>query len=173
MIKDNEVYRIGRIGKPHGVKGELQVQIDDDVFDRVDADYLVLKIDGILVPFFMEEYRFKSDEVALIKFCDIDTQERARDLTGIEVYFPYALADEDDSEDVSTARIIGFRIVDANTGKTAGTIASVDDSTLNTLFELDNGILIPATDDMVEEINVQERVIRMDIPEGLLEVNSE
>lgn len=75
MIKQNEVYKIGRIGKPHGVNGELQMQFDDDVFDRVSADYLVLDIEGILVPFFIEDYRFRSDNVLLIKFSDIDTQE--------------------------------------------------------------------------------------------------
>ena len=53
MIKQNEVYKIGRIGKPHGVNGELQMQFDDDVFDRVSADHLVLDIEGILVPFFI------------------------------------------------------------------------------------------------------------------------
>ena len=54
MIKAEEVYKIGRLGKAHGVKGEVSFQFDDDIFDRVDADYLVLDIDGILVPFFME-----------------------------------------------------------------------------------------------------------------------
>lgn len=86
MIKDTDVYKIGRVGKPHGVKGEVQVQIDDDVFDRVGADYLVLRIDGILVPFFMEEYRFKSDEIALVTFCDMDSAEKVRELTGCEVF---------------------------------------------------------------------------------------
>ena len=63
MIKEQDIYKIGVIGKAHGVKGELSIQIDDDIFDRVDAEYLVLKLDGIFVPFFMEEYRFKSDNV--------------------------------------------------------------------------------------------------------------
>ena len=66
MIKQEEVYKIGRLGKAHGVKGEVSFQFDDDVFDRVDADYLILDIDGILVPFFMEEYRFRSDSTALV-----------------------------------------------------------------------------------------------------------
>ena len=73
MIRYEEVYKIGRIGKPHGVKGETTLQFSDDVFDRVDSDYLVVETDGILVPFFFEEYRFRSDSVALVKFCDIDT----------------------------------------------------------------------------------------------------
>lgn len=171
MIKEQEVYRIGRVGKPHGVKGELQVQVDDDVFDRVDAEYLVLKIDGILVPFFMEEYRFKSDEVALIKFCDIDSQERARDLTGVEVFFPYSLADEDDSGEMSTARIVGFRIVLPD-GREVGKITGIDDSTLNTLFEVEGTdgeeILVPAVDEMIESIDVETQTITMDLPEGLV-----
>lgn len=39
MIKQDEVYRIGRLGKAHGVKGELTFQVEDDVFDRVGADF--------------------------------------------------------------------------------------------------------------------------------------
>lgn len=88
MIRQEEVYKIGRLGKAHGVKGEVTFQFDDDVFDRTDAEYLILDIDGILVPFFMEEYRFRSDSLALVKFCDVDTQERASELTGSNVYFP-------------------------------------------------------------------------------------
>ena len=59
MIRKEEVYKIGRLGKSHGVKGEVSLQFTDDVFDRVEAEYLILDIDGILVPFFMEEYRFR------------------------------------------------------------------------------------------------------------------
>ena len=91
MIRKEDVYKIGRLGKVHGVKGEITFMFDDDVFDRVDADYLVLEVDGILVPFFIEEYRFRSDSTAIMKFEDIDTQERARELTNCDVYFPRAL----------------------------------------------------------------------------------
>ena len=82
MIRKEDVYRIGKLGKTHGVRGEISFLFDDDVFDRVDADYLILSIDDILVPFFIEEYRFKTDSNALMKFEGIDTQERARELTG-------------------------------------------------------------------------------------------
>ena len=86
MIKRDEVFRIGIINKPHGVKGEVSFTFTDDVFDRTDeCDYLVLLLDGILVPFFIEEYRFRSDDVALVKFEGIDTAERARMLTNVEV----------------------------------------------------------------------------------------
>ena len=54
VIKREEVYKIGKLGKTHGVSGELSFLFEDDVFDSVDADFLILDIDGILVPFFIE-----------------------------------------------------------------------------------------------------------------------
>ena len=166
MIKSEEVYRIGRLGKTHGVKGEVSFQFDDDIFDQVDCDYLVLDVDGILVPFFIEEYRFRSDSVALVKFEDIDTQQRAQELTGCDVYFPRALAAEDESP--SLTMLVGFDIVEANGGTTVGRIAAIDDSTANLLFELEDGRLIPANDDLIEDIDTQQQKITMSLPEGLL-----
>ncbi len=170
MIKQDDVYRIGRLGKPHGVKGELSFQFDDDIFDRTDADYLILGIDGILVPFFIEEYRFRSDEICLMKFCDIDTGERARELTGCDVFFPRALAQEEEGG-ASWAEIIGFTVTDAATGRTVGTVRAVDDSTLNVLFTLDTPqgeVLLPASDDLIAGFDRQAQTIAMTIPEGLL-----
>ena len=169
MIKREEVYKIGRLGKAHGVKGEVSFQFDDDIFDRVDADYLVLDIDGILVPFFMEEYRFRNDTVCLVKFCDIDTQQRAQELTGCDVYFPRALAEEAE-EMPSLASLVGFDIVDASDGKTIGHIAAIDDSTQNILFELEDGTLIPASDELTVDIDVNKKEIIMNIPIGLLDI---
>ena len=34
MITKNSVFKIGLLGKPHGVKGEIQFRFIDDIFDR-------------------------------------------------------------------------------------------------------------------------------------------
>ena len=169
MITKEEVYKIGRLGKAHGVRGEVSFQFDDDVFDRVDADYLVLDVDGILVPFFMEEYRFRSDTVCLVKFCDIDTQQRASELTGCDVYFPRDLADEAAGEP-SLSMLVGFELVEARSKKAVGRIAAIDDTTANILFELEDGRLIPANDDLITDIDANRRQITMNLPEGLLDI---
>ena len=170
MIKEQSVYKIGIIGKAHGVKGELSIQIDDDVFDRVDAEYLVLKLDGIFVPFFMEEYRFKSDSVALVKFEGVDTQERARELTGVEVYFPRELAEQDEEAELSYAALVGYTLIDNNSGKPVGTIAYVDEQTINIMFELEDGRLIPASEELIVDVDQKNRTITLDIPEGILDL---
>lgn len=171
MIKDTDVYRIGRIGKPHGVKGELTFHFNDDVFDRTDAEYLFLEVEGILVPFFIEEYRFRESETALVKFCDIDTQEQARELTGCDVYFPRQLSDST-PETISWAEIAGFRLVDTHSGNAVGTIRHVDDSTLNILFETETSdgktLLIPAHPELIEGVDAANKEIRINLPEGIL-----
>ena len=169
MIKEEDVYKIGRLGKTHGVRGEISFLFDDDVFDRTDADYLILRVDGILVPFFIEECRFKSDANAIVKFDGIDTQERARELTGCDVYFPRSLA-EGDEGDISWSILVGFDILEAQSGKAVGRIAAIDDATMNILFELEDGRLVPASEDLITAIDQEARTITMHIPEGLLEL---
>jgi len=169
MIKKEEVYKIGRIGKAHGVKGEVSFSFDDDVFDRVDADYLILEVDGILVPFFMEEYRFRSDNTALVKFEDIDTQDRARELTNCDVYFLRSEAD-DEEEELSYSFLVGFDIIDDQSGQKVGKIASIDDNTLNILFELEDGTLIPASEELITDIDKDNKTITIALPEGILEL---
>lgn len=164
-----DLYKIGKIGKPHGVKGEVSFYFSDDVFDRTEAEYLMLCIDGLMVPFFMEEYRFRSDETALVKFCDIDTQERASELTGCEVFFPRDVADNDD-DNLSWAEIIGYSLIDSATGKNVGKIASVDDSTINILFELEDGTLIPASIELITNVDKKHKEIEIELPDGILDL---
>ncbi len=174
MIRTEDVYKIGKIGKPHGINGEVSFMFDDDVFDRTDSDYLILLIDGILVPFFFEEYRFKTGETALVKFCDIDSKEQAQELTGCDVYFARELAG-DDGLSSSLHSIAGFTMTDAaDNNKPIGTITSVDDSTVNILFNVTTpegrDILIPASEEYINDINIEKREIRVSLPEGLLDL---
>jgi len=173
MIRQEEVYKIGRLGKPHGVKGEISLLFTDDVFDRVETDYLVLDIDGILVPFFIEEYRFHGNETALIKFCDINTQDKARELTGDEVFFPRKLSDSSE-EDIAWNGLIGYSLIDDKSDKTIGMVTGIDDSTLNMLFEIltedQKEILIPAGEDLIKAIDTEGKKIRINLPEGILDL---
>lgn len=153
------------------MKGEISFWFTDDVFDRVDADYLLLEIDGILVPFFMEEYRFRSNELALVKFEDIDSEDRARELTGCDVYFPREHAETDEGR-LTWSEIIGYQIINAQSGKALGTISRVDDSTMNVLFDVTksdgDSMLIPASEELIANIDKKARSITMNLPEGLL-----
>lgn len=173
MIKRDEVFRIGIINKPHGVKGEVSFTFTDDVFDRTDeCNYLVLLLDGILVPFFIEEYRFRSDDVALIKFEGIDTAERARMLTNVEVYFPKKYVDNISDDIPSWNFFVGFKVEDVLHGY-LGEIIDVDDATMNVLFVIEKKdgeeLLLPAHEEFIVDLDKKKRILKVNIPEGLLE----
>ena len=149
MIRKEEVYKIGIFNKPHGIHGELSFTFTDDIFDRADCDYLICLLDGIFVPFFMEEYRFRSDSTALVKLEGVDTAERARIFAG-------------------------FRMEDVNHG-VLGEVVEVDNSTVNTLFvvECSDGeeLLVPAQEEFIVGIDQKHRLITVDLPEGLLNLD--
>ena len=168
MITTEEVYKIGVITRTHGVRGEVSMSFTDDVWDRADTDYLVLNIDGILVPFFLEEYRFRSDTVVLVKFVDYDNAEEARELCGCEVYFPFALTPDEAPEEITWSYFTGFSVKDINAGM-LGTVDSVDDSTSNVLFQIGEK-LIPAAEDFIVDVDHANRKIVMRLPDGLLEL---
>ena len=174
MFNYDDLYEIGTLGKPHGVKGEIAFRFSDDVFDRADADYLFVEVDGLPVPFFIEEYRFKSDSLALMKFSGVDTADDAQELNGCSVLFERSQTPDDDL--LSWAEIIGYTIIDASTDREVGRLLAVDDTTINLLFEVevagtDEQVLLPAAEELIADVDRDRREIRLTIPDGLLPSN--
>ena len=173
MIRRDEVYKIGKLGKPHGVKGEITFAITDDVFDRVDAEYLVLDIDGILVPFYLEEYRFKNDENVItfrsrhfekeVEGGIINTLQSTYQLSAYGIY-------QLKTDDFCPGHVLTIAIrkvawkKDLATGIVASLLLGID------ILKFHEYILIPASNDLIEEVNAEKKEIRMAIPEGLLDL---
>lgn len=174
MIKKEEVYKIGMFNKPHGIHGELQFTFNDDIFDRVEAEYLVCLLDGIFVPFFIDDYRFRSDSTALVKLEGVDTAERARMFTNVEVYFPTKYVEEEAKpEELTWDFFVGFRVEEVHHGY-LGEIIEVDNTTINTLFIVNYGdeeLLIPAQEDFIVSMDQKHKVIILELPEGLINID--
>lgn len=180
MIREEEVYQIGTLTRTHGVRGEVAFQFSDDVWDRVEADYLFLRLDGLLVPFFLEEWRFRSDTVALLKFEDIDTADSAQALIGADVFFPKALTpSEMDEEELTWLHFKGFEVVSVHEGSSEGlplgSVTAVYDQTSNVLLEVTTPdgkeILIPAHEDFILRADHRERRLYVSVPDELLTLN--
>ena len=173
MIPYSDVYKIGTITKAHGLQGEVVFNFSDDIFDTTDADYLIIDVDGILVPFFISEYRFRSNASALVKFDCIESAEQTQQIVGCDVYFEKSKAQEVDTDEMSLNYFIGFTMLD-DQGDKIGKITDIDDKTDNWLFvvERDNGdeALVPAQESFIVDINHEKRTMTMDLPIGLLDL---
>ncbi len=172
MIRKKDVFSIGKLHKPHGINGEVSFGFTSDVFDRTESPYWVLEMDGILVPFFVESYRFKSSETALVKFEGVDSEEQVRELMGKEVFYPAKFEDKEEDPAEHWNFYIGFTVFDEQVGY-IGEITDVDDSTLNVLFTLtkdDSEILMPVAEEFFTEIDIENREMHVSLPEGLLDL---
>lgn len=173
MIHHSDCYLIGNISKTHALQGEVVFNFTDDIFDTSDSSYILIEVDGILVPFFIEEYRFRGDSSALLKLEDIDSVEQARTLVGCDVYFEKAVAAQTEQEEMSLQYFIGFTVIDEN-GQSIGTITDIDDNTENWLFVVErpdgSEALIPAHEEFITNIDHEERKLFVDLPIGLLEL---
>lgn len=172
MIKKEDVIRIGQFQKPHGIKGEISMTFSSDIFDRCECEYLVCEVEGILVPFFIEEYRFKNDTTALLKLEGVETDKDAREFTHLEVYYPKEYFDEEELEgDYTWEYFVGFSVVDSEHGN-LGEITQVDESTINILLQVmkdGREVLIPAAEEFISGIDHQHKILHVQLPEGLIE----
>ena len=95
--------------------------------------------------------------------------EKARELTGCDVFFERERAEADDHE-MTYAELVGYTLCDASAGKEVGKIAFVDEATDNILFELEDGRLLPASEELIVEIDQASHTVVLVIPEGLLDL---
>ena len=85
MITSKDILLIGTIARTHGKQGELQVRTLNEYWDDSDADFLILMLDAIPVPFRVLEWRVKGADL-LFTLQDIATEQDALRLVGCEVY---------------------------------------------------------------------------------------
>lgn len=167
MILEEDVIQIGYLSRTHGKQGSVQCQTDTEFLAEADPEFVILKIDNIFVPFRLVDWREKNREAYILTLQDVDTEDKGARLVGTEVYMLRADITDNTEEPLTMQDLIGFSVIDTNKGA-IGTIADVDESTINTLFLLDGGAVIPAHDDFVEDINYSTRQIFLTLPEGLI-----
>lgn len=168
MILEDEIFRAGKINKTHGVNGELNCTVNTDAIE--DAEYMVLDMDGIYVPFFISNLRVKSQNSVLITLEDVDDEAEARKLIGKDIFLPNELKTDDDM--VSYDYFVDFMVV--NDGKELGKISYVDDQTVNILFGIttnEGDILLPAVEDFIVEVDNVNKVLYTNFPEELVDLN--
>lgn len=168
MEKENYFY-FGRIIKTHGNKGLLVAQIDIinkfDVFNEL--KFLFIEISGMLVPFFLCFYQILSKKIFLIKF---DTF-KIKNLIGKNIYLPFKSLFFVKDDYFSYYEIIGFQVKDIHKGF-IGIIENINNKYPQAIFEIkfqNKQILIPIISSFIQKINILEKNILINSPDGLID----
>ena len=177
MITRDELIAIGHYNKPHGVAGEISATLDVEWDLLRELSCLVSDIDGIYVPFFVNAIRPKSSDTVLLTIDGVGNEKDVARLVNRDIY---ALKREYRQESIDADVdgypldfFIGFELRDSD-GSRVGEITDVDEQTENAIFIIDRDgtdLMVPATDDLIVEFDVDNKVMVMDLPEGLLDLN--
>ncbi len=101
MITREEISLIGKFNKPHGINGEISATINAPLDVKEDCSCIVCDIEGIFVPFFINEVRRKSQDNLLITVDGINNEQDAMTLVNRDIYalsrdYNAAIANEDE-----------------------------------------------------------------------------
>jgi 16S rRNA processing protein RimM len=142
-LSTEELREVGRIGRAHGVRGELYVSLITDRVQRLAPGARLLAGAQWLT---VVESREQQQQKWLVRFEGVVDRTAAERLTNsILMAEPLDDVDDDDDEDsLWVHELIGSRVVDAQ-GVDRGTCIGVIDNPAHDILELDSGALIPVT----------------------------
>ncbi|MGD1320647.1 ribosome maturation factor RimM [Chryseobacterium sp. 2R14A] len=171
-MKKEDCYLLGKITRRHGLAGNVILKLDTDqpeLYKKLDS--IFLEINGLLVPFFIEKSSWSKLDALNIAFKN-SSEALVDQSLGKNVYLPLTSLPKLTGKQFYYHEIIGFEIFDEE-GNDCGVIRSVNDQTAQNYFvtNLDGKeVVIPIIKDWILEVNRDERLIKMQLPEGLIDV---
>lgn len=173
MDKDNCFY-IGTILKAHGVSGELVLKVEIDFFDLLidEMESVFVEIDEQLIPFFISDIDYLNEDTAIILFDDLSDEKKAKEFIGCKLYLPNDLMPEETSMISDLNHIKGYHVTDTNLGD-IGIVSDILQYSFNYVIQVMQGsreILIPASEEIIDEINEENKTVRVTTPDGLIDI---
>ncbi|MBQ2291112.1 MAG: 16S rRNA processing protein RimM [Paludibacteraceae bacterium] len=163
MITNEQVISIGRLTRTHGKRGELQCLMSNEYWDNADATFLILKLDNILVPFRVLDWRGKGSDSLIFQLDNITDEQEAQRLIGTEAFMLLSDMNQEDEVMPTWQSLVGYRVMDTDQGE-LGTVDQVDETTINTLITLSDGRLIPIHEDFIIDINAEDKLLTICLP---------
>ena len=167
-----DCFYIGYITKTKGLKGEVQIYFEFDEPEALELDAVFLEISGKLVPFFVSEYKLQQNQTGNFFFDDIDHIDKAQALIRKKIYLPLSKKPQREEDEFFITDLKGFIAVDKTAGE-LGEIIEIHEypQQFIAVVPYQNAeILIPLNDDLILEIDEEQQIVSLDLPEGLIDL---
>lgn len=166
------MIKLGKIVAVHGLQGAVVLKHniqETDWLNKDDVLHIELQRDS-LIPHFVEQVKGAKAGECIVMLDDLNDADKAKRLIGKNVY-----ADEEMLRNTnvdSPLLYVGFNLVDKSKGS-LGEITNVMQAGPQWIAQImveGKEVLIPLADDFILDVNMKNKFIRMDLPDGLLEV---
>ncbi len=171
MIID-DCFKLGHIVKKHGLKGGLSILLDVDYpEDYIELESVFVEVNKQLVPFFIEHLQLNGSR-GILKFEDVDDLQEAERLLKSDLYLPIENLPVLEEGQFYYHEVIGYLVSDKSLGE-VGKITEVyefPNQDLLGMIHQGKEVLIPINDNIILQVDHNQRKMEVDLPEGLLDV---
>lgn len=173
-----DFYLVGRVRRAHGLRGELVVETITDEPDAIFASgrrVFAGTADGDLAPDRRELQVIRSTPFKgglIVAFDGIVDRSGAEQWRGRTFLVPAAEVSPPSDDEVFIHDLVGMRVVGAS-GQAIGEVSEVFELPQGLVIEVkrvqSSTVLLPFDDQTVTDVDSEQRVIRVDPVEGLLD----
>ena len=170
----DDLIVVARVARTRGLRGEVVADLYTDFPGRFEALEQVIAIapDGSRRSLQIEEHWFQGNRI-IFKFAGYDSIDQAKELAGLQLGIPASERIELPEDTFYEWELAGCR-VEALDGMVIGQVREVMRTGGVEILVVagDEGreFLIPMAHDICVEIDIEQKIVRIDPPEGLLDL---
>ena len=171
QIRKEKLSRIGFISRSHGYKGKLSCVTDIARPEKlIKLDFLFIMVNGLPVPFSIEEIEVNNTDF-FVKLEYIESDVEAKKYLGKELYAE-KIRENKKNVIMSWKDLKGYKAIDETYGELDVITEVLEYPTqyIGKCMVNEKEVLFPLNDDVVTEIDDSEKIIYLDLPEGLLDI---
>lgn len=172
MLAHKDSFEIGYITKTRGLKGEVQLFFQYEDPEGLELDVVFIELHNKLVPFFVSSYQLLSNNTGYFFFEDVDHIDKAIELVKKTVFLPNTKKPERDPEEFLISDLKGFIVHEKVYGE-LGEILEINEFPQQFIASVNyqsTEIMFPLNDDFILEIDRDANILKIELPEGLLDV---
>lgn len=161
----DELVLFGTISKPFSFRGQLIVYSN---FNSISSKTVFVKIDDSYVPFKLVNSSSYKKNLFKFNLFEINDEEKAKNLVNKEIYIKKdELAENEDSLDF----LINFNLYNKKVfvGPVISIMSRIGQDLIVVNYKNKN-VLIPFAEQLITNIDKEEQILEMDLPNGLLQI---
>ncbi len=168
-MKESLLVPIGKVTRAHGIRGALKVFAYGETLDRMRVgERLFAKESGARRQLTLASLRAQN-RVWIVEFEEIESRDQAESLTGREIFIESERLPDLPEGEFYQFQLIGLS-VETREGRPLGTLSAILETGSNDVYVVESGgreVLIPAIEEVVREVDLQNGKIVVELPEGL------
>lgn len=173
-MKVDDCFYFGKIGKPKGFKGEVNIIIDNDspiVPESLKEVFLLVGRKLVMYPLTAYKLNLKGNALGRVEGLNSDVDINR--IKNLSIYLPKEMLPSLEKDEFYLHDLVGCKLFDKNKGE-VGEIVELNTQTVQTLMFVQTDkdeITVPFVDDFIVEINTSAKKVILDLPEGIIDLN--